>query len=220
MGIKLFVAYYRVSTQKQGNSGLGLEAQENAVANYLKEHDCELVMAFTEIETGKGANALNKRPQLRIALNLCRKTGATLIIAKLDRLARNVHFVSGLLETGCDFIAADMPHANKVMIQMHAVMSEWERDQISIRTKKALEVAKSRGVKLGQSGYSNLKNNILERQSISHLFALKLSSIILGFKAVGMSQRAIVHQLNSLDIKTVKGGNWSLVQLQRVITKL
>ena len=220
MNNKQFVAYYRVSTQKQGSSGLGLEAQESAVANYLKEHDSELLAAFTEIETGKGANALEKRPQLRNALNLCHKTGTTLIIAKLDRLARNVHFISGLLETGCDFIAADMPNANKVMLQMHAVMSEWERDQISIRTKRALEVAKLRGVKLGQSGHSNLKNNILERQTLSALFAVKLSSVISGFRTVGMSQRAIVQQLNLLDIKTIKGGNWSLVQLQRVILKL
>lgn len=136
-----FVAYYRVSTLKQGQSGLGLEAQQAAVMSYLNRNKgfllgglatglttgCALglMMEFTEIETGKGSNALEKRPQLRAALDACRKHGATLIIAKLDRLARNVHFVSGLLETGCDFVAADMPEANKVMIQMHAVMSEW-----------------------------------------------------------------------------------------------
>ena len=107
--------------------------------------EAQLIGEFVEVETGKGANALEKRPKLRNALDTCRKHGATLIIAKLDRLARNVHFVSGLLETGCDFVAADMPHANKVMIQMHAVMSEWERDQISSRTKAALAAAKARG---------------------------------------------------------------------------
>jgi DNA invertase Pin-like site-specific DNA recombinase len=178
-----------------------------------------LVAEFTEIETGKGSNALQKRPQLRAALEACRKHGATLIIAKLDRLARNVHFVSGLLETGCDFVAADMPEANKVMIQMHAVMSEWERDQISARTKAALAAAKARGVKLGASGPDNLKRNIENRIEAADAFAEKLSGLIRGFKAAGMSQRKMVAELNKLSIPTAKGGEWSLVQLQRVIKR-
>jgi DNA invertase Pin-like site-specific DNA recombinase len=217
MSTKQFVAYFRVSTQKQGLSGLGLESQQQAVSNYLKDGDSELVATFTEIETGKGANALEKRPQLRKALELCRKNGTTLIIAKLDRLARNVHFVSGLLETGCDFIAADMPHANKVMIQMHAVMSEWERDQISLRTKVALEAAKARGVKLGTAGKNNLENNIAERQFNSKTFAENLKGQIEGFQLRGLSQRAMVSELNQVGIPTQKGGKWSLIQLQRLI---
>ncbi len=215
-----FVAYYRVSTQKQGQSGLGLEAQQAAVAAYLNGGAWELVGEFIEVETGKGANALDRRPQLRAALDASRKHGATLIIAKLDRLARNVHFVSGLLETGCDFVAADMPQANKVMIQMHAVMSEWERDQISARTKAALAAAKARGVKLGTAGPDNLKRNIEERTNAANEFASRLSGLILGFQAAGMSQRAMLQQLNLLGIKTANGGRWSLVQLQRVIKRL
>ena len=144
-----FIAYYRVSTQQQGRSGLGLEAQRQAVASHLAGNGGDLVCDFTEVETGKGSNALDRRPQLRAALDACRKHKATLLIAKLDRLARNVHFVSGLIESGTDFVAADMPNANKVMLQMHAVMSEWERDQISARTKAALAQAKARGVVLG-----------------------------------------------------------------------
>jgi DNA invertase Pin-like site-specific DNA recombinase len=215
-----FVAYYRVSTQKQGQSGLGLEAQKTSVASYLNGGNWELIGEFVEVETGKGANALDKRPQLRTALEACRKNGATLIIAKLDRLARNVHFVSGLLETGCDFVAADMPQANKVMIQMHAVMSEWERDQISTRTKAALAAAKARGVKLGKSGKANLKPNIDERKNVANAFALKLAGVIQGFKANGLSQRAMVTQLNQLGIRTAKGGEWSLMQLQRIMRRL
>lgn len=217
MVTKKFVAYFRVSTHKQGQSGLGLEAQELAVSNHLKEGVSELLATFTEIETGKGANALERRPQLRKALEICRKNKATLIIAKLDRLARNVHFVSGLLETGCDFIAADMPHANKVMIQMHAVMSEWERDQISTRTKAALAAAKARGVVLGTAGANNLKCNVAERQNDARSFATKLSGVINGFKASGLTQRAMIEQLNQIGITTSKGGKWSLLQLQRVI---
>jgi DNA invertase Pin-like site-specific DNA recombinase len=220
MNIKSYVAYYRVSTQKQGLSGLGLEAQEYAVLNHLKNTNSELMAAFTEIETGKGANALEKRPQLRKAIELCRKQGACLIIAKLDRLARNVHFVSGLLETGCDFIAADMPQANKVMIQMHAVMSEWERDQISSRTKAALQAAKLRGVKLGKAGMDNLNNNIVERQLASKTFANNLHGQIEGFKLRGLSQRSMVAELNFFGIKAPRGREWSLSQLQRLLNTL
>lgn len=215
-----FVAYYRVSTQKQGQSGLGLEAQQASVASYLNGGAWQLIDEFVEIETGKGANALDKRPKLRAALEICRKQGATLIIAKLDRLARNVHFVSGLLETGCDFVAADMPQANKVMIQMHAVMSEWERDQISTRTKAALAAAKARGVKLGVAGSANLKRNVEERKNAADNFAAKLEGVIQGFRASGLPQRAMVAQLNQLGIRTAKGGEWSLIQLQRIMRKI
>lgn len=220
MESKKFIAYFRVSTQKQGQSGLGLEAQEQAVSKHLKDGDLKLAGAFTEIETGKGANALEKRPELRKALEACRKHSATLIIAKIDRLARNVHFVSGLLETGVEFIAADMPHANKVMIQMHAVMSEWERDQISARTKSALKAAKARGVVLGIAGAKNLARNVEERKEASFAFSKKLAGIINGFRASNLTQREMVNELNQLGIRTAKGGQWSLVQLQRVLAKL
>ncbi|EUC21469.1 recombinase family protein [Paraburkholderia hospita] len=214
-----FVAYYRVSTQKQGASGLGLEAQQAAVMAYLNGGAWELIAEFTEVETGKGANPLDKRPELRAALALCKKHGATLVIAKLDRLARNVHFVSGLLETGCDFVAADMPQANKVMIQMHAVMSEWERDQISKRTKDALAAAKVRGVKLGAAGPMNLRPNVEARQKAADAFARSLSNVLAGFKAAGLSQRSMVAELNALGVKTARGGQWSQVQLQRVLVR-
>lgn len=220
MSNKKFVAYYRVSSQQQGQSGLGLEAQRAAVASYLNGGAWELVSEFQEVETGKGANALARRPQLRAALDACRKHGATLVIAKLDRLARNVHFVSGLLETGCDFVAADMPQANKVMIQMHAVMSEWERDQISARTRAALAAAKARGVVLGATGPANLKQNLEERKSAADAFASRLAGVIRGFRAENMTQREMIAQLNQLGIKAPKGGDWSLVQLQRVLKRL
>ncbi|SAK48267.1 resolvase [Caballeronia calidae] len=215
-----FVAYYRVSTARQGQSGLGLDAQRDAVARYLNGGDWELVGDFTETETGKGANALEKRPQLRGALELCKRRGATLIIAKLDRLARNVHFVSGLLETGCDFVAADMPQANKVMIQMHAVMAEWERDQISKRTKDALTAAKARGVKLGTAGAANLKPNVEARQQAADAFAAKLAGVVAGFRARNLSQREMVAELNALGIKTPNGSQWHRGQLCRLLDRI
>lgn len=212
-----YVSYYRVSTQKQGISGLGLDAQRSSVANYLLGSSKTVLVEFVEIETGKGANALVRRPQLRLALEACKKHGATLLIAKLDRLARNVHFVTGLLETGVDFIAVDMPHANKVMIQMHAVMSEWERDQISERTKKALASAKARGVILGATGPANLRRNIEERQEVAKRFRERLKPVLDGFLSQGLTRRGMVEKLNDLGIKAPMGGTWSLGQVQRMV---
>lgn len=219
MGSRRFIAYYRVSTSKQGQSGLGLEAQQEAVKRFLDGDNWELIEEFKEVETGKGADALAKRPQLSKALQACKRHEAVLIIAKLDRLARNVHFISGLLETGVEFVAADMPQANKVMIQMYSVMAEWERDQVSSRTKAALAIAKARGVKLGVAGKANLSWNIEERKSRADTLAKKLLPVIDGFKRAGLSQRAMVNQLNSLGIPAARGGDWSLQQLQRLMNR-
>ncbi|WP_079418338.1 recombinase family protein [Thiomonas intermedia] len=215
-----FITYFRVSTVKQGASGLGLEAQRQAVMTYLSGRDKTVLAEFVEVETGKGANALEKRPQLRLALEQCRKTGSTLLIAKLDRLARNVHFVSGLIETGVDFIAADMPEANKVMIQMHAVMSEWERDQISERTKAALAAAKARGVVLGTTGPANLAGHTQQRQEAAWAFRERLKPILDGCIARGMSRRAIAAYLNEMGLRAPRGGAWSLGQVQRLAREL
>lgn len=215
-----FITYYRVSTARQGISGLGLEAQRQSVLQYLSERTRTVLAEFVEVETGKGANALEKRPELRKALELCKRSGATLLIAKLDRLARNVHFVSGMIETGVDFIAADMPNANKVMIQMHAVMSEWERDQISERTKAALAAAKARGVVLGATGPANLKLHTQQRIDASVAFKARLKPVLNGFAEQGLTRRAIVVRLNELGIKTPMGGAWSLGQVQRVAAEL
>ncbi|WP_332328386.1 recombinase family protein [Burkholderia contaminans] len=215
-----FVAYYRVSTQKQGASGLGLDAQREAVARYLNGGDWELVGEFTETETGKGANALAMRPQLRAALDLCRKIGARLLIAKLDRLARNVHFISGLMESKVQFVACDMPEANELTIHIMAAFAEHEAKRISERTKDALRAAKARGVVLGATGSANLKQNIEARQTAANTFAESLSPVLSGFKASGLNQRQMVEQLNKLGIKTVRGGEWSLMQLQRVLKRI
>lgn len=215
-----FVTYYRVSTVKQGKSGLGLEAQQESVTAYLISTTGKAISEFKEVETGKGSNALERRPILRDALAACKKHGATLLIAKLDRLARNVHFISGMIESGVDFVAADMPNANKVMLQMHAVMSEWERDQISARTKAALAAAKARGVILGVAGRANLKSNIESRQQAADSFAENMRPLIESMKGRGLSQRRMVDTLNATRTPATKGGSWSLSQLQRVISRL
>src|SRR5215470_17132043 len=140
-----FVAYYRVSTQRQGRSGLGLEAQQEAVRNHLNGGDWRIVAEFTEVESGKRKD----RPKLADALAACRVHGAKLIIAKLDRLARNVAFVSVLMEAGVEFEAVDFPQANRLTIHILAAVAEHEAKVISERTKAALAAAKRRGVKLG-----------------------------------------------------------------------
>ncbi|MEZ5584447.1 MAG: recombinase family protein [Candidatus Competibacteraceae bacterium] len=136
-----FIAYYRVSTDRQGRSGLGLEAQQQAVAAFVAQRGGVLTENFIEIESGRK----NNRPQLAAALSACRQHRATLVIAKLDRLARNVYFISGLLESGVDFVAVDMPEADKLTIHILAAVAEHEREMISQRTKAALQAAKARG---------------------------------------------------------------------------
>src|SRR5690349_11423756 len=134
-----YVTYRRVSTQRQGASGLGLDAQDAAIATYLR--GVKPIAEFVEVESG----TKNDRPELAKALAVCRKLKGVLIIAKLDRLARNVHFVSGLLESGVKFVACDMPEADRTFLQMVSVFAEWEARKISERTKAALAAAKARG---------------------------------------------------------------------------
>lgn len=215
-----FIAYYRVSTQKQGASGLGLDAQREAVSRFLNGGDWELVAEFQEVETGKGADALGKRPQLKAALAACRKEGATLIIAKLDRLARNVHFVSGLMESKVKFVACDMPEANELTIHIMAAFAEHEAKRISQRTKDALAIAKSRGVVLGKAGPSNLRPNIEARQNAANQFAERLRPVFESMKARGLSQRAMVEELNNIGVPAVKGGGWRLAQVQRLLSRI
>src|SRR5271155_3430985 len=140
-----FISYLRVSTARQGESGLGLEAQRDAVTGYLNGGDWTLVREVVEVESGKR----NDRPAIAEALSLCRLHNATLVIAKLDRLARNVHFISSLMESGVEFVAVDFPQANRLTVHILAAVAEHEAAMISARTKAALGAAKARGVKLG-----------------------------------------------------------------------
>lgn len=196
-----FVAYYRVSTEQQGRSGLGLEAQKKAVLDFLNGGKWQLVAEFTEVESGKKVD----RPELERALRLCKKVRATLVIAKLDRLARNVHFISGLMERRVKFCAVEFPNADPFMLHVHAAMSEHERRLISARTKAGLERAKARGVKLGKHGAILAKQNAAKAKTQAN----QLKPIVAEIRKAGMmSVRSIMAELNGRGIKTLRGGVW------------
>lgn len=194
-----YIAYYRVSTQRQGQSGLGLEAQQAAVSSY------DIVAEYTEVESGKRSD----RPQLQAALEECKRTGATLLIAKLDRLARNVHFISGLLESGVEILAADMPEADRTFLQMAAVFAEWEGRKISERTRDALAAAKARGVKLGSPNpHAGGRASGAARRAQTQAVAKKAMPVITALHDAGASLRAIATQLNEMGIPTATGRTW------------
>jgi DNA invertase Pin-like site-specific DNA recombinase len=215
-----FVSYLRVSTTKQGSSGLGLEAQREAVRNWLDGGRWTLVEEMVEVESGKR----NNRPALEEALRLCKKHRATLVIAKLDRLARNVHFISGLMESGVDFVAVDMPEANKLVLHIMAAFAEHEADAISKRTKAALQAAKKRGVKLGGRRTSMKRFREIQaqaRQARSDKAArtrAEVLPVIEKIQAAGASSlRAIAAGLNARNVPAPRGGEWSAVQVMRIL---
>ena len=220
-----FIGYYRVSTQKQGSSGLGLDAQRDAVGRFLNGGDWELLEGFTEIESGrKGAK---NRPQLMAAIAACKKQKATLIIAKLDRLARDVRFFLEVLDDSrIDIRFAEFADINpktdegRMLLIGMANFAEFEGRRIGARTKAGLAVAKARGVVLGKSGPDNLKPNMEERQDAANSFAEKLHSLFTDMANRGLSQRAMVAELNSMGVPAPKGGAWGLSQVQRIIARL
>lgn len=196
-----YVAYYRVSTMRQGQSGLGIDAQKKAVTDYLDGGECKLISEYTEVESGKKS----RRPELEKAIRDCRQQRATLVIAKLDRLARNVHFISGLMQSKIDFVAADMPHANNLIVHIMAAFAEFERDQISERTRKGLERAKARGVKLGTHGKVLARSNRAEAMAR----VKRLRPVIRQIRKTGKSSvRAIMDELNARGIKAARGDQW------------
>jgi DNA invertase Pin-like site-specific DNA recombinase len=216
-----FVSYLRVSTDRQGASGLGLEAQREAVARHVAATGGHIVREFVEIESGRRAD----RPKLAEALVACRLHGATLVIAKLDRLARNVAFISSLMDAGTEFVACDFPQANRLTVHILAAVAEHERTMISERTKAALAAAKARGVRLGNP--ANLANRHeggakgrATRTAKADRFARQIRIEIEEARATGCTGlRQIARYLNGKNIPTAAGGTWSAVQVGRVLTR-
>lgn len=203
-----FIAYYRVSTVRQGSSGLGLDAQRSAVLAFTNASN--IIAEYTEVESGKR----NDRPALAKALAHAKAERATLLIAKIDRLARNVHFVSGLLEAGVEIKCADMPEANRLLLQMMAVIAEHEARMISDRTKAALAQAKARGVKLGGSTDATLKAAYQRGQASADRAFQDIQSIP-GWNT--LSFNALAKRLNDNGFKTTRGSTYSAMQVKRVL---
>lgn len=213
-----FVAYYRVSTDRQGQSGLGLDAQRAAVAKHIGH--AELVAEFTEVESGRK----NDREQLAAALATAKRAKAMLVIAKLDRLARNVHFVSGLLESGVPFVCADMPEADRTFLQMMAVFAEWEARKISERTKAALAQVKAQGRTLGSpTPEIGSAAGIARIQAKADAYAERVGPVVREIisKTGAKTLREIAAELTMRGIETPRGNTeWGVSQVNNLIKRI
>jgi len=226
VSIGKFVSYLRVSTDRQGRSGLGLEAQRKAVADYLNGGNWELIAEFVEVETGKR----DDRPKLREALHRAKVTGATLVIAKLDRLSRNLAFIAALQDSGAKFVAADMPEANETMIQFMAVIAQHERKMISTRTKAALAAARARGKRLGNpnlvalqavgAGKPGWTAGADSNRASADRFARDVLPVVEAIRADGItSLEGIANALNSRGILTARGGRWYATTVRNLLKR-
>jgi DNA invertase Pin-like site-specific DNA recombinase len=210
-----FVAYYRVSTDRQGRSGLGLDAQRAAVAAYIGTRGA-LAGEFTEIESGKKAD----RPQLAAALDLAAKRRAVLLIARLDRLARNVAFIANLMDSRAEFVACDMPQATRLTLHILAAVAEHEREAISQRTKLALAAAKARGTQLGSPDATKARALAsVKLRANAVRFAGAVLPIIDSLKAEGHGLRAIARELDRRGIRTARGGTWAAATIRAILLR-
>lgn len=224
MTTEKYISYLRVSTARQGASGLGLEAQRVNIENYLNGGEWTLLKEFVEVESGKNS----ERPQLLEALQLCKATGAILLIAKLDRLSRDAHFLLGLQKAGVKFVAADMPRANDFSVGIMALVAQEERKAISKRTKEALSAAKNRGVRLGNPGNLSLeaahrgrKSGVAAIKNRADSFARDCIDRIRQLKADGQSLNAIAKALNREGILTATGKSnaWTARTVKNIIER-
>src|SRR6516225_9197319 len=212
-----FIAYFRVSTDRQGKSGLGLEAQRETVMSYLDGGRWTLVGEFTEVESGKRAD----RPQLEKALAACKKQKAKLVIAKLDRLSRNLAFIATLMDSGVEFIAVDNPHANKLTIHILAAVAQHEREIISARTSAALKAAKARGKRLGNPKLPEARRRAaLAKKEKADRYSANVLPVIREIQRSGIkSLRGIARALAARGIRTARGGAWTPVQVTAILRR-
>ena len=216
-----FIAYYRVSTVKQGQSGLGLEAQKAAVADYLKSNTGDLVTEYTEVQSGSKDN----RPELQAALRQCRLTGATLLIAKLDRLSRNRSFLMSVQDSSVQFVAVDMPEANHFTVGLMACLADYERQLISERTKRELKAAKARGVVLGNPRLVQVRHTDTTAATAARTRKAKqrnaeILEIINEMRDNAESEvslRALTKMLNDAGYNTSRGKEWHPTSVSRVL---
>lgn len=215
---KTYIAYYRVSTNRQGVSGLGLESQRQTVKEFIKD-DTLIIAEYTEVESGKKKD----RPELLKAIEHAKNTGSRLVVAKLDRLARNVSFVSSLRESGVDFVCADMPDANSLTIHIISAIAEMERDLISKRTKDALKVARQRGVELGSPGNltkTGRKKGSKRMKEIASQNSKQSAALIKQIVKNGNATlQSIADILNDNGFRTAKGKEFNPIQVSRIMKR-
>lgn len=216
-----YVAYYRVSTQKQGKSGLGLDAQRKMVADYIAANGGELVAQYTEIESGKK----NDRPELLAAIRQADLVGGRLLVGKLDRLSRDLFFILSLQKSHVDFAVCDLPGCDSFTINIYGALAQREREMISARTKAGLAAARERGVKLGTN---NLKPEMAQAASAKGVatikqnasnFAAKVRTTIEALQAQGKSLRAIAGELDKLGVQTARGGKWTATAVKNALAR-
>jgi DNA invertase Pin-like site-specific DNA recombinase len=221
------IAYLRVSTAAQGKSGLGLEAQREAVQRFAAAEDRTISAEFVEVETGKGADALDRRPQLAAALAAAKKAGGAVLVAKLDRLSRDVAFIAGLMAQRVPFIVAELgADADPFMLHLYAAQAEKERAMISARTKVALSAAKARGVKLGGYRGGPVPDAQLGGKAggkavaeAADAFAGRVGPIMRAMKDQRMSLRQIAAAMVSRGIRTARGGEWTATAVKNVLAR-
>jgi DNA invertase Pin-like site-specific DNA recombinase len=217
------VSYIRVSTAMQGKSGLGMDAQRAAIARFVEAEGCDVLSEFVEVETGKGADALDRRPQLAAALAAARKGKAAVLVAKLDRLSRDVAFVSGLMAQRVPFIVAELgADADPFMLHLYAALAEKERHLIADRTRVALAAKKAAGAKLGN------RTNLAEasakgataNRAAADAFAANVLPIIRQVEAAGATgHRAIAAALNARGVRTARGGEWHATTVRNLMQR-
>jgi DNA invertase Pin-like site-specific DNA recombinase len=218
------VAYYRVSTREQGRSGLGIDAQRDAVARFAQNEGFEIVAEFTEVESGKGSDALEKRPQLAAALAEARRHGkCPVAVSKLDRLSRDVHFISGLMVHKVRFIVTELGvDADSFTLHLWAALAERERKIISERTKAALRAAKARGTRLGNPRLAEARDAINSRSKAdADRFAMSLAPVIQEVRAAGArTLREIAAALNNRGMATARGGRWEAQTVANILRRI
>lgn len=217
MSTARYIAYYRVSTDKQGRSGLGLEAQRRAVVDYLNGGNWELVEEFTEIESGKK----NDRPELAKALAACRKHKAKLVIARLDRLSRNAAFIGNMMESNVEFVAVDFPSASRLTLHILAAVADYEREAISTRTKAALAAKKAQGVKLGGPRLDLASvEGVKAVKAKADQFAANVLPIVRSIEASGITTfDGIAAALNARGVRTARGGQWYGATVRNIVMR-
>jgi DNA invertase Pin-like site-specific DNA recombinase len=216
------VAYYRVSTQQQGRSGLGIEAQKAAIQRFAEAEGIDVVAEHVEVETGKGADALERRPELAAALANARKAKCPVVVAKLDRLSRDVHFISGLMAQRVPFIVAELgADADPFMMHIYAALAEKERALISARTKAALAAKKAQGVKLGNPHAADaaVKARVAASAGADR-FAANVLPIVESIRASGITSHAgIAAALNARGIHAARGGQWHATTIRNLLAR-